>query len=195
MRRWIALSLIAGSPRSDSSAPSARAPRGERRLTPRSPALPPPAPAALGSSATVAAASPRLASLPLPRAAAPRWDEAASDALAARVPLHLPLLPPPPPPTRALYRKSPLGGRRAVKSFALLPPLSVTRASRRLLFLSLGQVGVLLTGSAGHKMGLPLPWAPPFCEEPPRWLRPQPQYRRQRRSGRGAAAGVCLMVE
>lgn len=82
-----------------------------------------------------------------------------------------------------------------MKSFALLPPLSVTRASRRLLFLSLGQVGVLLTGSAGHKMGLPLPWAPPFCEEPPRWLRPQPQYRRQRRSGRGAAAGVCLMVE
>lgn len=41
------------------------------------------------------------------------------------------------------------------------PPPSVPqpRPSRR-----------LLTGSAGHKMGLPLPWAPPFCEEPPRSL-------------------------
>ncbi|CAN0001420.1 unnamed protein product, partial [Bubo scandiacus] len=112
------------------AAPPARAAPGSRaRRGPPSPAPPaaPPAPrlrsprisasgapASGGAGAGSAGAACFRLPLPLPRAAAPaapRWDKAASDSLAARVPLHLPLLP---PPTRTLDRKSPLGGGRAV---------------------------------------------------------------------------------
>lgn len=106
--------------------------------------------------------------LPLPRAAAPaapRWDNAASDSLAARVPFSsLSSL-----PQRARSRVS--SQRREGGEILRSPPSALRNAnepppsvpqprpSRR-----------LLTGSAGHKMGLPLPWAPPFCEKPPRSL-------------------------
>lgn len=150
------LSLITGSPESDREGPVRPGRAGAGRIAPRagSPGLRPgvasrscspesPQPPGLrelrpGEGSAKAA---RLGlRLPLPRAAAPaapRWDNAASDRSLLASPS-----PPSPPSPNARARESLLGGGRAVKSSALLPPRSVTRTSRRLLFLSLGQVGV-----------------------------------------------------